>query len=217
MRSSVVQPVSPTALPHGALPARRLPLKAPRPRDKSADARITGRDGHGLAQMMKAGVKNSGWNRLCAAALLATATLVLPACSAIRESRGYIVDPLLTDTIQPRIDNQQSVEGTLGRPTFTSQFGTPTWYYVSSITGQRPFNRPRIREHSVLAVTFDPNGRVSEVKRTGVEQVVFLDPNGNKTPTLGRERGFLEDLFGNIGQVGGAGLGGAPGGGPNGQ
>jgi hypothetical protein len=47
--------------------------------------------------------------------------------------------------------------------------------------------------------------------------VVYLDPNGDKTPTLGRERGFLEDLFGNIGQVGGAGLGGAPGGGPNGQ
>ena len=146
--------------------------------------------------------------------LLAGVAALLPACTAIRESRGYLVDPLLTETIQPRIDNQQSVEGTLGRPTFISQFGTPTWYYVSSITGQRPFNRPRIREHSVLAVEFDEAGRVVEVKRSGVEQVVFLDPNGDKTPTLGRERGFLEDLFGNIGQVGGGGLpgGGGPGG-----
>ena len=160
---------------------------------------------------------NSGWRKAGGAALLALACLGLPACTAIRESRGYIVDPTLTSLIQPKIDNQQSVEGTLGRPTFTSQFGTPTWYYVSSITGQRPFNRPRIRDHSVLAVTFDEKGRVTEVKRSGVEQVVFLDPNGNKTPTLGRERGFLEDLFGNIGQVGGAGVGGAPGGGPNGQ
>jgi outer membrane protein assembly factor BamE (lipoprotein component of BamABCDE complex) len=167
--------------------------------------------------MTKAGVTHSGRNRLRAAVLLAAVTMVLPACSAIRESRGYIVDPLLTDAIQPRIDNQQSVEGTLGRPTFTSQFGTPTWYYVSSITGQRPFNRPRIRIHNVLAVKFDENGRVADVSRSGIENVVFLDPNGNKTPTLGRERSFLEDLFGNIGQVGGAGLGGAPGGGPNGQ
>jgi len=148
---------------------------------------------------------------------VAAAGLALQGCSAIRESRGYIVDPTLTALVQPKIDNQQSVEGTLGRPTFTSQFGTPTWYYVSSVTGQRPFNRPRIRDHSVLAVTFDANGRVAEVKRSGVDQVVYLDPNGDKTPTLGRERGFLEDLFGNIGQVGGAGLGGAPGGGPNGQ
>jgi hypothetical protein len=53
-----------------------------------------------------------------------------------------------------------------------------------------------------------------KVDRSGVDRVVFLDPNSNKTPTLGRERGFLEDLFGNIGQVGGGGLpgGGGPGG-----
>ncbi len=159
-----------------------------------------------------------GRGRRAAAILaVAAAALALPGCSAIRESRGYIIDPTLTGLVQPKIDNQQSVEGTLGRPTFTSQFGTPTWYYVSSVTGQRPFNRPRIRDHTVLAVTFDANGRVAEVRRSGVDEVVYLDPNGDKTPTLGRERGFLEDLFGNIGQVGGAGLGGAPGGGPNGQ
>jgi outer membrane protein assembly factor BamE (lipoprotein component of BamABCDE complex) len=163
--------------------------------------------------MKQAGAVNKAW---AGAALLAAAA-VLPGCTSIRESRGYIVDPTLTAMVQPKIDNQQSVEGTLGRPTFTSQFGTPTWYYVSSITGQRPFNRPRIRDHSVLAVSFDANGRVSEVKRSGVDQVVYLDPNGDKTPVLGRERSFLEDLFGNIGQVGGAGVGGAPGGGPNGQ
>lgn len=146
--------------------------------------------------------------------LLAGLAAALPACTAIRESRGYIVDPLLIDTVQPKIDNQQSVEGALGRPTFVSQFGAPTWYYVSSITGQRPFNRPRIRDHSVLAIQFDEAGRVTKVDRGGVDRVVFLDPNGDKTPTLGRERGFLEDLFGNIGQVGSTGLpgGGGPGG-----
>ena len=164
--------------------------------------------------MIEARAKKFGWRRLKVLALLAGMAAVLPACSSIRESRGYIVDPLLTSTIQPRIDNQQSVEGTLGRPTFVSQFGIPTWYYVSSVTGQRPFNRPRILQHSVLAVQFDEAGRVANVKRSGIDEVVYLDPNGNKTPTLGRERGFLEDLFGNIGQVGGGGLpgGGGPGG-----
>lgn len=167
-----------------------------------------------MAQMNDAGLNNSRMRRIRTIALVAAFAAVLPGCASIRESRGYIVDPLLTSAIQPRIDNQQSVEGTLGRPTFVSQYGTPTWYYVSSITGQRPFNRPRIREHSVLAVQFDDAGRVVKVDRSGVDQVVFLDPNGNKTPTLGRERGFLEDLFGNIGQVGGGGLpgGGGPGG-----
>jgi len=166
------------------------------------------------ANVKWASATNVSWRKLRGALVLVGVAALLPACSAIRESRGYIVDPLLSNAIQPQIDNQQSVEGTLGRPTFTSQYGTPTWYYVSSITGQRPFSRPRIQDHTVLAVTFDEAGRVAEVKRSGVENVVFLHPNGNKTPTLGRERGFLEDLFGNIGQVGGGGLpgGGGPGG-----
>jgi outer membrane protein assembly factor BamE (lipoprotein component of BamABCDE complex) len=148
------------------------------------------------------------------AALVALATgLALSGCSSIMESRGYIRDPVLTGVIQPGIDNQRSVEGTLGRPTFTSAYGEPTWYYVSSTTGRKPFVRPRIRQHNVLAVRFDETGNVAEVDRSGIDEVVYLRPDGDKTPTLGRERGFLEDLFGNIGRVGGVGPGG-PGGGP---
>jgi len=135
-------------------------------------------------------------------------------CSSIRESRGYIVDATLVNSVQPGIDNRRSVEGMLGRPTFTSQFGEKTWYYVSSVTGRKPFVRPSIKAHQVLAVNFDEAGNVSSAERTGIEQVVYLSPDGDETPTLGRERGFFEDLFGNIGTVGAPGAGGA--GGPGG-
>ncbi len=65
---------------------------------------------------------------------------------------------------------------------------------------------------SVLTIRFDPAGNVLSADRSGVDQVAYLSPEGDETPTLGRERGFFEDLFGNIGQVGaGAGPGGAPG------
>ncbi|MBX7514444.1 outer membrane protein assembly factor BamE [Qipengyuania sp. GH38] len=141
-------------------------------------------------------------------AAILTAGLATTACSSIREPRGYIVDSLLVGTVQPGIDNQRSVEATLGRPTFTSQYGEPTWYYVSSTTGRKPFVRPSIREHQVLAVKFDAAGNVLSADRSGIEQVVYLSPDGDETPTLGRERGFLEDLFGNIGTVGQPGLGG---------
>jgi outer membrane protein assembly factor BamE (lipoprotein component of BamABCDE complex) len=79
---------------------------------------------------------------------------------------------------------------------------------VSSTTGRKPFVRPRIREHSVLAVKFDAAGNVVSAEQTGMDEVVFLSPDGNETPTLGRERSFLEDLFGNIGAVGQPGIGG---------
>ena len=153
--------------------------------------------------------------KILATTALLAAGLSLGACSSIRESRGYIVDPVLLNSVQPGIDNQQSVEMTLGRPTFTSQFGEPTWYYVSSTTGRKPFVRPTIQEHQVLAVKFDASGNVASAERSGVDKVVYLTPDGDATPTLGRERSFLEDLFGNIGTVGQPGLGGQ--GGPGGQ
>ena len=152
---------------------------------------------------------------------LTIAAVLIPAlagCASIRDHRGYFADPALVSSIQPGIDNRQSVERTLGRPTFTSQFGTPSWYYVAVNTAQAPFGRPRTTEQSVLKVNFDAAGNVSAVNLTGADKVVRLNPDSDKTPTLGRERGFFEDLFGNIGAVGaGAGAGGANGPGPNGS
>lgn len=149
--------------------------------------------------------------KVFAAVLALAASAGISGCSSIRETRGYIVDETLMSTVQPGIDNRQSVAATLGRPTFESQFGEPTWYYVSSVTGRRPFVRPRIRQHSVLAVKFDAAGNVVSADRSGIDQVAYLRPDGSKTPTLGRERSFFEDLFGNIGQVGAPGTGGAAG------
>ena len=146
------------------------------------------------------------------AAVLALAAAGLAGCSSIHDHRGFIVDPALTDSIQPGLDNRLSVEKTLGRPTFVSQFGEPVWYYVSIDTRQSAFARPRTKAEQVLKVHFDPTGNVSAVERTGVEKVVQIDPDGHKTPTLGAHRGFLEDLFGNIGTVGAPGMGG-----PNGD
>ena len=151
-------------------------------------------------------------------AALVGALVLLSGCSSIQEHRGYIVDETLIQSVQPGVDNRNSVEATLGRPSFTSQFGTPTWYYVSSVTQQRPFGTPRISAHTVLAVTFDQAGNVLTADRSGIDQVVRLDPESDETPTLGRERNFLQDLFGNIGQVGTPGLGGSGGaGGPGGS
>jgi outer membrane protein assembly factor BamE (lipoprotein component of BamABCDE complex) len=111
------------------------------------------------------------------------------------------------------VDNKTSVERTLGRPTFVSQFGEPVWYYVSMDTHQAAFTRPRANQELALKIHFDPAGSVSRIERSGVDKVVSLDPDGHKTPTLGQNRTFLEDLFGNIGTVG-SGMGAS---GPNGD
>lgn len=149
---------------------------------------------------------------------LVVATLALGACASIKDRRGYLVDGILLDSVMPGIDNRTSVERTLGRPTFVSQFGRQDWYYISTNTQQKAFSRPKAKEQLLVHIVFDEKGNVASLQRTGMEQVVNIDPDGGKTPTLGRQRTFLEDLFGNIGQVGapGGGGGGGPGG-PNGS
>lgn len=153
-------------------------------------------------------------------AAAAVLTAAAGGCASIKDHRGYIVDTALVESLQPGIDNRTSVERSLGRPTFVSQFGQPAWYYVSVDTRQRPFAGARTTDQTVLRIRFDEKGNVAAVDKAGPEKIARLDPEGKKTPTLGRDRGFLEDLFGNIGTVGAPGMGGgagAPGGGPNGS
>jgi outer membrane protein assembly factor BamE (lipoprotein component of BamABCDE complex) len=138
---------------------------------------------------------------------ISLAGLAAGGCSAIREHRGYVVDPVLVAAVQPGVDNRESVQSTLGRPTFTGQFDQRDWYYVSRETKQLAFNSPRPTEQTVLHIRFNQAGTVEAVNRTGLELARAVDPSGDETPTLGSDRSFFEDIFGNIGAVGQRGQG----------
>jgi outer membrane protein assembly factor BamE (lipoprotein component of BamABCDE complex) len=153
-------------------------------------------------------------NRFVTLAAVLTAGLLVTGCAGYRESRGYILDEQLASAVQVGTDNKTSVERTLGRPTFTGQFGDSEWYYVSRNTSTFAFRNPRVTDQTVLRVRFDAAGNVTGVDRTGEEKIVGIDPYGRTTPTLGRRKSFFEEFFGNIGTVGGVGApggGGAPG------
>ncbi|MBO9712376.1 outer membrane protein assembly factor BamE [Sphingomonas sp.] len=140
------------------------------------------------------------------------AALGTTACTPVRTHQGYVVDTELVNSIQPGVDNRESVLTTLGQPTFTSQFNQGEWYYVSRNSSNFAFNNPRARDQMTLRVTFDDKGNVRAVDKMGADLIASVDPTSKKTPTLGRKRSFLEDLFGNIGTVGAPGAGPAGGG-----
>ncbi len=150
---------------------------------------------------------------LRAVALLLGAAAVA-GCSGYRESKGYMLDKELTSSISVGTDNKESVSKLLGRPTFTGQFNENDWYYVSRSSRNYAYSQPKIKEQTVLRVRFDAAGNVVAVDRRGMEQVASIDPSSDKTPTLGRERSLLEELFGNIGAVGTGGMSAPTGNGP---
>jgi outer membrane protein assembly factor BamE (lipoprotein component of BamABCDE complex) len=132
--------------------------------------------------------------------------LALSACAGSRDHKGFVLDPTLADAIQVGIDNKESVNKTIGRPTFTGQFDPNEWYYVSRNTATLAFRDPKVTEQTVLRIRFDQAGNVASVEKTGKETIAKVEPSGDKTPTLGRKRSFFEELFGTIGTISQPGL-----------
>jgi outer membrane protein assembly factor BamE (lipoprotein component of BamABCDE complex) len=144
-------------------------------------------------------------------AMIVTAAALLAGCAQMNQHKGVVIDPQLASGIQPGVDNKDSVEKALGRPSFVGQFTPNDWYYVSRDVNQVAFRNPHLKKQTVMIVRFDPKGNVASVQRTGRELVMNVEPSGRKTATLGRKRSFFEELFGNIGTVGAPGLPGSQG------
>ena len=140
------------------------------------------------------------------------AAVMLAGCAQMRSHKGVVLDPQLIGAIQPGVDNKDSVEKAIGRPSFVGQFTPNDWYYVSRDVNQVAFRNPRVTKQTVFIVRFDQKGNVASVQRTGRELVLNVEQTHRSTPTLGRKRSFFEELFGNIGSVGAGGLGGQGGG-----
>ena len=128
---------------------------------------------------------------------LAAAALVA-GCAGVRTHKGALLDRELVSSVQVGVDNKASVEKLLGRPSFTGQFDPNDWYYVSRSTSVYAFRNPRVLDQSTLRIRFDQAGNVVSVQQTGRELVASVDPTSRSTPTLGRNRGFFEEIFGNV-------------------
>lgn len=134
------------------------------------------------------------------------AVISLPGCARLRSHTGYVVDVDLVNSIQPGVDNRQSVLETLGTPTFTNQFGQGQWFYLARDNRNYAYTKPKPTNQIALRISFDGQGTVTRIDRTGVDQVAKINPADKTTPTLGRKRSFFQQLFGNIGTVGAPGM-----------
>ena len=147
-------------------------------------------------------------SKITVAAMAAT---LLSGCMGIRDHRGAVIDKELASAIQVGTDNKESVAKTLGRPSFVGQFNPNDWYYVSRDTKSVALSGVGVVDQTILHVRFDAAGNVTGVDRTGRELIASINPDSARTPTLGRQRGFFDELFGNISSISQPGLPGAGG------
>lgn len=152
--------------------------------------------------------------RIMGLAVAMSGLVLAGGCVPLRSHQGYILDADLVNSVQPGVDNRASVRQTLGDPTLASQFNQGEWYYIARDSRNLAYRQPRPASQLTLKIAFNQAGVVESITRSGTNQIASVSPYGKTTPTLGRKRGFFQDLFGNIGTVGAGGLGG---GGDNGS
>jgi outer membrane protein assembly factor BamE (lipoprotein component of BamABCDE complex) len=141
------------------------------------------------------------------------------ACTPIISQRGYLPDPAAEASIKAGTDTKTSIQKVLGDPSTTATFGDDSWYYISSTERQVAFFDPSTTSRKIMAIHFDKDGKVIDIKHYGLKDGHIIAFETRTTPAKGRELTFLQQLFSAtpgvpLGAMGGASGGQGPGNGP---
>jgi outer membrane protein assembly factor BamE (lipoprotein component of BamABCDE complex) len=125
--------------------------------------------------------------------LAAAAALI--ACAPVISQRGYLPDPDAEGTIKAGADTKTSVQERLGYASTTATFGNDSWYYISATEKQVAFFKPVVLKRQVLAVYFDKENKVTNVRHYGLKEGHVIAFETRETPARGRETTFLQELL----------------------
>ncbi|MEO6300189.1 MAG: outer membrane protein assembly factor BamE [Paracoccaceae bacterium] len=126
---------------------------------------------------------------------------VLAACSPIYTNHGYVPSDTELALIVVGKDTRESVGATIGRPTAAGLLNDQAWYYVESRFKNQGARAPQEIDREVVAITFDTGGVVENVERFGLDKGRVVAISRRITTTNVKGRGFLAQIFGNIGHL----------------
>ena len=126
--------------------------------------------------------------------------LAVSACTPRIDQRGNKPDEEQVVLINPGVDDKNRVAELIGTPSTISTFDDRTWYYVSKRTETTAFFDPDVVDQEILAISFDEQGIVDNMRVYGPEDgrtIAYVD---RTTPTEGNELTFIQQLLGNLGR-----------------
>ena len=148
-----------------------------------------------------AGVAAFGGGRALCRGLAGLALVLTVACSPIMANHGYVPDEKDLAEVKTGVDTRDSVAAFLGRPSVEGLMGDVQWFYVQSRWKTLGGREPHEVERQVVAISFDPEGRVSNIERFGLEkgEVVAISRRITTEPIKGRSA--LAQIFSNFGRI----------------
>lgn len=138
--------------------------------------------------------------RISLALAVTAVAVLLTGCSTFIDQRGNLPEADRLAQIQQGVTTREQVQQVLGTPSSTSTFDDSTWYYISKKTEQWAFLAPETLDQHVVAIDFDSNGIVRDIRKRGLDDAKEVAMVERTTPTPGKTLGFLEQLFGNLGR-----------------
>jgi outer membrane protein assembly factor BamE (lipoprotein component of BamABCDE complex) len=120
-------------------------------------------------------------------------------CTPEINHRGYYAKPGAFGQISEGMA-KSVVEGILGSPSTTASinFQGDSYYYITSVTEQRSFLKPREVAREVVAIRFTRSDQVQSFAQYGLQDGRVIDINTNQTPVAGMESSILQELFGTV-------------------
>ena len=153
--------------------------------------------------------------------LALTAIGLLAGCTPVMNARGYLPEPEAEQKIAVGKDSKTTIQQALGFPSTEATFtqAGDAWYYISAVEKQIAFFQATVESRASLAVYFDKDGKVTDLKHYSLKDGHVVAFESRETPARGKEMTFLQQLFNATpgvplgGGQGNGGGGGGPGGG----
>ena len=120
--------------------------------------------------------------------------------SAQQTLHGNRVDQYRLVELVPGTSTQADVTALVGSPTAKATFDPNTWLYISEVTQPRIARTPGVDDQAVVALVFDDNGVLREMKKLDQANALPVTVVAGETPSPGTSASFLQQLFGNVGR-----------------
>lgn len=132
--------------------------------------------------------------------------VVLSACAAQYRTHGYLPSEEDLQQIVPGIDTRASVEDMIGVPNAAGVLNGAGYYYIETEVRHFAYQKPKVIERTIVAVTFDETDVVRNIATYGLEDGRVVTINRRVTQTTDGDISFIRKLFGNVGGISAAGL-----------
>lgn len=134
-------------------------------------------------------------------AVVAVALVTTSACETKYRSHGYLPPEEELQQIVPGVDTRSTVEDVVGVPNASGVLSNSGYYYIQSEVRHFAWQRPKVTDRQIVAITFDQAGVVDNVVTYGLEDGQVVPLSRRVTRTSDGDISFIRKLFGNIGGI----------------